>query len=180
MLGCIDDSSGDSHMNEDQASNAQSMAGSGKSALPGAGSTTCWRIVVLSVLVCAALLCGCASANHRAAGDGSAGALAVRVTSLLGMEGSYRDARIYVDGRFVGNYEPDKTVLGLPAGRHMITVEVPRVYSRRHLPNGSTEMRDYALKGEERIVVLGGGSKQSLVFNDENLKSREIEDEDGH
>ena len=96
------------------------------------------------------------------------------------MEGSYRDARIYVDGRFVGNYEPDETALALPAGKHVVTLEVPRVYSRRSLPNGSTEMRAYALKGEERIEVLGGGSKQSLVFNSENLKFREIGDEDGH
>ncbi len=96
------------------------------------------------------------------------------------MEGSYRDARIYVDGRFVGNYEPDETALALPAGRHVVIVEVPRVYSRRSLPNGSTVMRPYALRGEERIEVLGPGSKQSLVFNGENLKSREIKDEDGH
>ena len=96
------------------------------------------------------------------------------------MEGSHRDARIYVDGRFVGNYEPDETLLRLPAGRHVVTVRVPWVYLRRSLPNGNTEMRRYALKGEERIDVLGAGSKQSLVFNNENLKAREIEDDDGH
>ena len=136
------------------------------------------HLIILPVLLCAALFCGCASVNQRAAGNVAPGTLAVRLTSLQGMQGSYRDARIYVDGRFVGNYEPDETALALPAGRHMITVEVPRVYSRRSLRDGSTEMRTYALKGEERIEVLGAGSKQSLVFNDENLKSKEIKDED--
>jgi hypothetical protein len=138
------------------------------------------HIIILPVILCAAWVCGCASANHRATRDGPAGTLAVQVTSLLGMEGNYRDARIYVDGRFVGNYEPDQTVLGLAAGRHVVKVEIPRAYSRRSLPNGCTEMRRYALKGEERIEVLGPGSKQSLVFNSDNLKAREIEDDGGH
>ena len=138
------------------------------------------HLIILPVLLCAALFCGCASVNHRTAGNVAPGTLAVRLTTLLGMEGSQRDARIYVDGRFVGNYEPDETALVLPAGRHLVIVEVPRVYSRRSLPNGGIGMRAYALKGEERIEVLGGGSKQSLVFNDDNLKSREIGDEDGH
>jgi hypothetical protein len=91
------------------------------------------------------------------------------------MEGSLRDVRIYVDGRFVGNYEPDETVLRLAAGSHTVKVEVPSVYARRGLPNGNTEIRTYALKGEEHIEILGGDSKQSLVFNDQNLKSKEIE-----
>ncbi len=138
------------------------------------------HIIILPVLVCIALLCGCASAYHRVPGEAGGGTLAVRLTSLLGMEGSERGARIYLDGHFVGNYEPDETVLALPAGKHVVTLEIPRVYSRRSLPNGNTEIRSYTLKGEERIEVLGGGSKQSLVFNAENLKSREISDEDGH
>jgi len=96
------------------------------------------------------------------------------------MQGSESDARIYVDGRFVGNYQPDETLLGLAAGSHLVTVEWPRVYSRRRLPNGNTEIRHYALKGEEHIEVLGAGSKQSLVFNSDNLKAREIEDDDGN
>jgi hypothetical protein len=136
--------------------------------------------IFIPILVCAALFCGCASPNDRAAGSVAPGTLTIRLTTLLGMQGSERDARIYVDGRFVGNYEPDETALALQAGRHVVIVEVPRVYSRRSLPNGSTEIRTYALKGEERIEVLGAGSKQSLVFNDENLKSKEIKDEDDH
>jgi len=96
------------------------------------------------------------------------------------MQGSYQDARIYVDGRFVGNYEPDETVLELPVGQHAVRVEVPRVYDRQHNTDGSTVVRTYALKGEERIEVLGGDSKQNLVFNNDNLKAREVEDEDGH
>jgi hypothetical protein len=96
------------------------------------------------------------------------------------MQGSFRDARIYVDGRFVGNYEPDETVLELPVGQHAVRVEVPRLYDRRHNIDGSIVVRTYALKGEETIDVLGGGSTQSLVFNSENLKAREIEDDDGH
>jgi len=96
------------------------------------------------------------------------------------MEGSYQDARIYVGGRFVGNYQPDETALALPAGRYVVAVEVPRVYSRRQLPDGAITVLSYTLKGEERIEVLGAGSKQSLVFNSDNLKAREIKDDDGH
>jgi hypothetical protein len=96
------------------------------------------------------------------------------------MQGNYQDARIYVGGRFVGNYEPDETVLELPVGQHVVRVEVPRVYDRQHNPDGSTVVRTYTLKGEERVEVLGGESKQSLVFNSGNLKAREIEDDDGH
>ena len=134
------------------------------------------HIIMLPVLVCAALFCGCASANHQDPGEVSAGTLTVRLTSLLGMEGSERDARIYVDRRFVGNYEPDETVLALPVGGHVVTLEVPRVFARRSLSNGNIEIRRFALKGEERIEVLGAGSKQSVVFNAENLKSRELDD----
>ncbi len=83
--------------------------------------------------------------------------------------------RIYVDGRFVGNYEPEETVLCLAAGSHTVKVDVPSVYMRRGLPNGSIEIRTYALKGEEHIEILSGDSKQSLVFNEQNLKSKEIE-----
>jgi hypothetical protein len=138
------------------------------------------HLLIFTVLVCAPLFNGCTTAHRRAAEAGAAGTVAVRLTSLLGMEGSYRDARLCVDGRFVGNYEPDETALVLPAGSHVVVVEVPRVYSRRHLPNGATTVLCFALKGEERIEVLGAGSKQSLVFNSENLKAREIKDDDGH
>jgi hypothetical protein len=137
-------------------------------------------IITLPILVCAAWLCGCASVNHRAAGDIATGTLVVRLTTLHGMEGSYRDARIYVDERFVGSYEPEETELVLATGTHNVKVHVPRVYSRELLPDGSTRIREYGLKGEEHIEVLGGGSKQSLVFNDVNLRLGEIEDQDGH
>ena len=135
---------------------------------------------MLPVLLCAALICGCANVNQRPAGNVDSGTLAIRLTSLKGMEGSAGDARIYVDGRFVGHYEPDETELALPAGRHDVLINVPRVYLRRSLGNGVTEMRVYMLRGKERIEVLGAGSKQSLVFNDDNLEATEIEDEDGH
>jgi hypothetical protein len=62
----------------------------------------------------------------------------------------------------------------------VVIIEVPRVYSRRNLPNGNLEVNAYSLKGEERIEVLGCSSKQSLVFNGENLKARPIDDADGH
>jgi len=68
----------------------------------------------------------------------------------------------------------------LPAGPHSVSVQVARVYRVRRPANGGTETRTYALKGGERIELLGSGSKQSLVFNKENLKSKEIEDKDGH
>jgi len=137
-------------------------------------------VLILLMLVCLTLFSGRATATDRPAADQVAGMLALRLTSLLGMQGSERDARICVDGRFVGNYEPDETTLALPAGRHVVVLEIPRVHSRRSLPNGATETRACALKGEERIEVLGSGSKQSLVFNSDNLKAREIQDDDGH
>ena len=135
---------------------------------------------ILPVLLCLTLFSGCTTANRGMAKAGAAGTVTVRLTSLVGMQGSYQDARIYVDGRFVGNYEPDETVLELPVGQHAVRVEVPRVYDRQHNTDGSTVVRTYALKGEERIEVLGGNSKQNLVFNNDNLKAREVEDEDGH
>jgi len=135
---------------------------------------------ILPVFLCAALFCGCSAANRGIAEAGAAGTVTVRLTSLVGMQGSYQDARIYVDGRFVGNYEPDETVLELPIGQHAVRVEVPRVYDRQHNTDGSMVVRTYALKGEESIEVLGGDSKQSLVFNSDNLKAREVEDDEGH
>jgi hypothetical protein len=150
------------------------------SAFGNMSPATMKRFIILPVLLCAALFCGCASVNQRAAGNAAPGTLVVRLTTLNGMQGSFRDARIYVDDRFVGNYEPDQMLLELPVGQHAVRVEVPRVYDRRHNPDGSTVVRTYALKGEERIEVLGGGSKQSLVFNSDNLKTREVEDDDGH
>lgn len=126
---------------------------------------------ILPILLCVALFCGCSTADRGMAEAGAAGTVTVRLTSFVGMQGSYADARIYVDGRFVGNYEPDETVLELPVGQHSVRIEVPRVYDRQHNPDGSTVVRTYALKGEERIEVLGGDSKQSLVFNSDNLKA---------
>ena len=86
--------------------------------------------------------------------------------------------RIRVDGRFAGNYNPDGAILELPTGVHTVVVELPSAYQRRAFPNGTTEIRTFALRGEEGIEVLGGGSTQSVVFNDENLKSKEIQDKD--
>jgi hypothetical protein len=132
--------------------------------------------VMLTVFSLAAILCGC-SAAHRPGATAGEGTLQLRVTSLLGLEARYQDARIYVDGRFVGHYEPDQTVLQLPPGRHTIVLEVPRAYAQFGTPNGGTVVRWYALKGKERVEVLGGESKQSLVFNDDNLKRRQIAEE---
>jgi hypothetical protein len=135
------------------------------------------QIISLPVLVCAALLSGCAGPYHRASGEQTPGAVAIEVTTLLGYEGSLSAARLYVGGRFVGNYEPEKTVLHLPAGWHTVRLEVPSVYGRFN-DNGSTVVREFALKGEERIEVLGGDSKQNLVFNGDNLKAKEIKHKD--
>lgn len=130
-------------------------------------------MVSLPVLACAVLFYGCTGPHHRTGGERSPGALTVEVRSLLGYEGSFSAARIYVDGRFIGNYEPEKTVLRLPPGRYTVKVEVPRVYGRFNL-NGKQQVRAFALTGEERIEVLGAESRQNLVFNDDNLKAKEI------
>ena len=52
------------------------------------------------------------------------------------------------------------------------------MYERRLNPDGNSVIRFYTLKGEERITVLSASSKQTLVLNSENLKHRQIEDED--
>jgi hypothetical protein len=122
---------------------------------------------------CALILCGCSTVQHPPPGQ-----LAVRITTLLGLQASHHDFRIQVDGRFVGNYDPEGTVLELPAGVHHVAVQLPSAAQVRRFPDGSTEVRTFALRGEERVEVLGGSSKQSLTFNDENLKSREVKDAD--
>ena len=121
------------------------------------------------------LLLGCATARHA---DQPAGSLTVRIPSGLDFTANEADFRILVDGRFVGNCNPDGTVLELPTGMHAVVVETSSAYQRRVQPNGSVEIRNFALRGEEHIEVLGGGSKQSVVFNDQNLKSKEIEGND--
>lgn len=128
---------------------------------------------VILLLACVSLLCGCSTARHSTK---STGALTVRIPSTLGFEASETSFRIRVDGRFVGNYNPDGTVLELPTGVHTVVAELPRAFLRFSLPNGGTEMRRFTLRGEERVELLGGSSKQSVIFNDDNLKSKEIED----
>ena len=87
---------------------------------------------------------------------------------------SLSDFRVFVDGRFVGNYTSDGATLELPAGMHRVVVELASAYKRRELPNGSIEIDKYSLRGEERIEILGGASQQTIVFNSDNLKSREV------
>jgi hypothetical protein len=106
--------------------------------------------------------------------------LTVQIPSALGFNASVSDFRVFVDGRFVGNYTPDGATLELPAGMRRVVVELPSAYQRRELPNGSAEIRTFSLRGEERIEILGGASQQTLVFNSDNLKSREVEDDSGH
>jgi hypothetical protein len=106
--------------------------------------------------------------------------LVVQIPSALGFEASFSAFRIFVDGHLVGNYNPDGFVLELPVGMHRIVVELPSAYQRRELPNGSAEIRTFSLRGEERIEILGGASQQTLVFNGDNLKSREVENDNEH
>ena len=130
---------------------------------------------IVPVLLCCAVMCGCTTVPHSPPSK-----LAIQITSALGFDVSLSSFRIFVDGRFVGNYTPDGAILELPAGSHTVVVELPSAYQRRELPNGSAEIRTFSLRGEERIEVLGGASQQTLVFNSDNLKSREVEDESGH
>lgn len=119
-------------------------------------------------------LCGCAQVREPASGLKDRGSLAIRVTSLNGMKGDQREARIYVDGRFVGNYEPDETLLPLAAGGHRVRLELPEVHELRRLPNGEEQDRAYTLGGEERVEILGGGTKQVVSFGAQNLVAREV------
>ncbi len=57
------------------------------------------------ILACTVILSGCSTVPNP-----SPGKLAVQVTTLLGMPASEHDVRIQVDGRFVGNYNPEGTV----------------------------------------------------------------------
>ena len=130
---------------------------------------------IAPLLLSCAVMCGCSTVPHSPPSK-----LAVQIPSALGFNASVGDFRIFVDGRFVGNYTPDGVVFELPAGMHRIVVELPCGYQRRELPNGSAEIRTFSLRGEERIEIFGGASQQTLVFNSDNLKSREVEDESGH
>lgn len=125
-----------------------------------------------TTLACLLLTSGCATTPQVGSGQ-----LQIRITTLLGLQAANeRDFRIQVDGRFVGNYDPEKTVLELPSGKHKIVVTLPSAYEIRNLPDGGATMRKFMVSGDERIDVLGGGSHQTLVFNESNLKMREIKD----
>lgn len=133
------------------------------------------KYTVILLLACVSLICSCSTAQHS---NNSIGSLTIRIPSTLDFEASETGFRIRVDGRFVGNYNPDGTILELTTGVHTVVVELPSAFQRYSLPNGGTEIRTFALRGEERIELLGGGSKQSVVFNGDNLKSKQITDKD--
>jgi hypothetical protein len=48
------------------------------------------------------------------------------------------------------------------------------VYGRFNANAGSIFVREFALTGKEHIEVLGGDSRQNLIFNGDNLKAKEI------
>ena len=121
------------------------------------------------------VLSGCATTPHAPASK-----LAIQIPSALGMNASTSDFRIFVDGRFVGNGTEEGTTLELAVGRHTVVVELPRGWQRYELPNGGATVKTFSLRGEEHIEILGGASQQTLVFNSDNLKSRELGDGSGH
>lgn len=106
--------------------------------------------------------------------------LVVQIPSTLGYEATVSHFRIFVDGRFVGNLTDDEAILELPAGMHLIVVELPNAIQRRELPNGGAEVRSFTMRGEQSIKILGGTSQQTLIFNADNLKIREVPDDSGH
>lgn len=124
---------------------------------------------IVPLLLFCAVICGCSTAPHSLPCK-----LVIQIPSALDFNASVSDFRVLVDGRFVGNYTPDGTTLELPAGMHRIVVELPSAYQRQKLTNGGIEINRFSLRGEERIEVLGGVSQQILIFNGENLKSREV------
>jgi len=127
---------------------------------------------IVALLLFCAVMCGCSTVTHSPPSK-----LTVQIPSALDFNASVSDFRMFVDGHFVGNYTPDGSVLELPAGMHRIVVELASAYQRRELPNGSIEIRTFSLRGEARIEIFGGASQQTLVFNSDNLKSREVENE---
>ncbi|MCC7373441.1 MAG: hypothetical protein IT581_02210 [Verrucomicrobiales bacterium] len=132
------------------------------------------RIAIYSVTLSFALccLCGCSAFHEPLNGLNERGSLAVRVTSLNGMIGDKLEARIYIDGRFVGDCQPDETLLSLSIGRHRVRLELPEVHQLRTLPNGDVEDRSYRLSGEECVEILGVGTKQVVNFGAHNMKRR--------
>lgn len=124
---------------------------------------------IVAVLLCCGLMGGCSTVSHRPSNK-----LTVKITSVLGLIGKTSDFRVFVDGHLVGNYAPDGCVLELPVGTHSIAVELPAAYARRELPNAGVEVRTYTLRGKERVRLLEGASQQVLLFNEHNLKSREV------
>ena len=130
---------------------------------------------ILPICILCAAMCSCSTQPHA-----SPSKLVVEIPSTLGLEAQVSDFRIFIDGRFVGNYRSDVTVFELSAGMHNIVADLPSAYQRRELPNGGAEIKTLSLRGEERIEIIGGSSQQTLVFNGDNLKSTELEDKSGH
>src|SRR5687767_10205063 len=108
--------------------------------------------ILLIILTLGAFVGGCATSSRLATGDAVPGTLFLKL-SLSGE--ALDDSRVYVDGHFVGNYVPDGMLLRLPAGSHIVRVDIPRVHLRYSRPDGSGVGRTFTMKGEERIEVLG-------------------------
>lgn len=125
------------------------------------------------ILALAALLVGgCATQTGQMATEKSTGTLALDIS--YGSEANEREARVYIDGRFVGHYGSDQMTLQLPAGNHTVVVEMP-AYRRVKLPDGSVQGHSFKLTGEEHIEVFPG-SVQPLVFSSSNLQRHEVDE----
>src|SRR5688572_15179319 len=133
------------------------------------------KSVAFFLLVAALVVSGCQSTNKA-----STGQLNVVIKPPSGLHADPQDFRITVDRNYVGNYDSDGIVLELPVGTHTIQVTSRMASQRVELSNGNTLIKTYSLEGEQRVKVLGGGSKQVLIFDSENIKKREIDDVDGH
>ena len=102
------------------------------------------------------------------------------IQPLYDLHANLNDFRISVDRRYVGNYDGDGVALALPVGPHTIQVYLKMASQRIDAPHGTAHVKTFTLNGEQRVEVLGIGSRQVVVFDNESIKRREIEDVDGH
>ena len=129
--------------------------------------------IVLSLWL--AILCGCQSSNRVVNSSEVGGKLSLQIAIPDHMlRADLGSARIYLDGSFAGNYA-EGLLVQLPPGKHKIVVQIARADEVRRQNDGTTSVRSFKLKGEETVMVFGGQSTQTVVFNLGNLKKTGIE-----
>jgi hypothetical protein len=123
-----------------------------------------------------AILCGCQTSNPVGNPLAEGGKLSLRI-DIPDYELRYEpgSVRIYVDGSFAGSYAED-LVLQLPPGKHKIAVQIARAVAVRRQDDRTPMVTHLKVTGKETIMVFGGESLQTVVFDMSNLKTLEERD----